>query len=219
MAEAQDGTTEDQGSTDMEIVETPSTMPSRSDSITTEAESLLAQLRAPRKSDLTEPRKIRQNVGTQTRKSKPSCNTDPASIGPAKRMREFPNEPFTVSAGNLFCSACRDEVSLKISTIRSHIKSNKHQCGQEAVARREAWERDIVDAPEDYNKQAHPAGETLPKAQRVFRVKVVKSFLRVGTPLNKLQYFRELLEEHAYKLADNCGMYDLIPFVMTDKVK
>ena len=92
MAEAQDVTTEDQGSTDMEIVETPSTMPLHSGSITTEAESLLARLRAPRKSGLTRPEKIRQNVGTRTRKSKPSCNTDPASISPAKRVREFPNE-------------------------------------------------------------------------------------------------------------------------------
>ena len=59
---------------------------------------------------------------------------------------------------------------------RSHIKSNKHQRGQEAVARREAREKDIVDTLKDYDKQAHPAGETLPKAQRVFRVEVVKSF-------------------------------------------
>ena len=219
MAEAQEVTTEDQGSTDMEIVETPSTMPSCSGNITTQAERLLARPRAPCKSDLTRPRKIRQNVGTRTQKSKPSCNTDPAGISPAKHVHQFPTEAFTVSAGKLFCSACREEVSLKTSIIRSHMKSNKHQREQEAVARREAQERGTVDALKDYDKQAHPTGETVPKAQRVFRVKVVKSFLRGSIPLNKKQYFHELLTEHAYKLANNRGTYDLIPFVMADEVK
>ena len=65
---------------------------------------------------------------------------------------------------------------------------------------------DIVDVLKDYDKQAHPAGETLPKAQSVFRVKVVKSSLQAGIPLNKSQYSCELLEQHAYKLVDNHGM-------------
>ena len=65
----------------------------------------------------------------------------------------------------------------------------------------------------------HPAGETLPEPQRVFIVKVVMSFLTAGVPLSKLQHFCEVWEEHAYNLADNRGMYDLIPFVMVDEVK
>ena len=71
----------------------------------------------------------------------------------------------------------------------------------------------------DYDRQVHPTGETLPEVQRVFRVKVVSSFLRAGVPLNKLQYFREVLQNHAYRLADNRGMYDLIPFVLADETK
>ena len=158
--------------------------------------SLLSQLRAPRRSDLTCPRKIQQNATKRTQKSKPSCSTDPASISPAERVREFPNEALTVSAGKLFCSACREEVSLKRSIIKSHIKSAKHQRGQTAVARKQAREKDIVEALKDYDKQLHPAGETLPDPQRVFRVKVVMSFLRAGAALSKLQYFREVLEKH-----------------------
>ena len=87
------------------------------------------------------------------------------------------------------------------------------------MARKEARERDIADALKDYDKTSHPAGETLPESQRVFRVKVLTSFLRAGIPLSKLHHFREVLEEHAYKLADNRGMHDLIPFVMADEVK
>ena len=85
--------------------------------------SLLSQLRAPRRSDLTCPRKIQQNATKRTQKSKPSCSTDPASISPAERVREFPNEALTVSAGKLFCSVCREEVSLK--GVSSNLTSNQ----------------------------------------------------------------------------------------------
>ena len=54
--------------------------------------SLLSQLRAPRRSDLTCTRKVRRNAAKCTRKSKRSCSTDSTSISPAERVREFPNE-------------------------------------------------------------------------------------------------------------------------------
>ena len=46
--------------------------------------------------------------------------------------------------------------------------------------------------------ESHPGGETLPTEQRVYRVKVVKSFLIAGVPLSKIECFRDFLEEHAY---------------------
>ena len=45
---------------------------------------------------------------------------------------------------------------------------------------------------------------------------MVTSFLKAGVPLSKLRYFREVLEQHAYKLADERGMFDLIPFVLAE---
>ncbi len=63
----------------------------------------------------------------------------------------------------------------------------------------------------------HSLGQTLPEAQRVFRVRVVKTFLKAGVPLHKLEDYREILEQHAYKLADKRGMNDLIPFVLEDE--
>ena len=61
---------------------------------------------------------------------------------------------------------------------------------------REARERDIAQALQAYDQQEHPSGETLPESQRVYRVKVVTSFLEAGVPLNKLHHFREILEQH-----------------------
>ena len=53
----------------------------------------------------------------------------------------------------------------------------------------------------------------------MFRVQVIRVFLRAGVPLSKLHHFREVLEQYAYKLPDRRGMYDLIPFVLLYKTK
>lgn len=73
-----------------------------------------------------------------------------------------------------------------------------------------------------YNDATHSKGETLPDEQRVYRVRVLKTFLRAGVPLAKLKYFRELLEEGAYRLTDPRHMLDIVPFVLAqerDQVK
>ena len=45
-------------------------------------------------------------------------------------------------------------------------------------------------------------------------MKVVSTFLRAGIPLSKLDTFRDLFEEGAYRLIDKRHMSDLVPFVL-----
>ena len=70
---------------------------------------------------------------------------------------------------------------------------------------------DIVKALQKYDKRVNPVGQTLPQEQRLYRIKVVMTFLKAGIPLNKLDIFRDLLEEKATRLTDT---YDLIPFIL-----
>ena len=56
-------------------------------------------------------------------------------------------------------------------------------------------------------------GETLHRDHKLWHEKVVTTFMRVGIPLAKIEHFIELLEECAYRLNNQCGMHDLIPFV------
>ena len=63
-------------------------------------------------------------------------------------------------------------------------------------------------------EQVHPVGESLPEAHKLWRVKVVTTFLKAGVPLGKV---RGLLEEHAYSLSDRRGMSDLIPFIQCEE--
>ena len=81
------------------------------------------------------------------------------------------------------------------------------------MEKKEARERDIVVALKRNDATVHPKGEMVPDAERVYRVKVVRTFLRAAVPLNKLDLFRDLLEEHAFRLTDRRHMSDIIPFI------
>lgn len=53
--------------------------------------------------------------------------------------------------------------------------------------------------------------------QRVYRLKVLKTFLCAAVPLSKLETFRDLLEENMFRLTDRRHMSDLVPFVVAQE--
>ena len=77
-------------------------------------------------------------------------------------------------------------------------------------------ERDIAHHFATYNEQEHLSGETLPSAVQVYRV---KTFLRAGVPLNKVDMFRELLEESGIRLAGRRSLSDLVPFIRQQEIQ
>ena len=129
-------------------------------------------------------------------------------------MDEFKGENLCVSSGKLFFNAYREEVNLKKSSVRNHIRSTKHKNGKAALNIKNKKERSIAEALQQHNNEVHPRGETLSIDQQVYRVKIVECFLRAAVPLNKLQHFRTLLEETGYRLTDRHHMSDLIPLVL-----
>ncbi len=66
------------------------------------------------------------------------------------------------------------------SVINLHIKSEKHSQGKACLQSMNKREQDIAMALQKYDEEVHPVGETLPAQQRVYRVKVVSSFLKAG---------------------------------------
>ena len=181
--------------------------------------SLLNRLRAPSQSELMRKRKVRVNrpPHTAARKKKPACSTDPKSVSVVQRVKEFSGEMLIDSAGKLFCSACREELSLKLSIVKNHVESAKHSRHKTLVKEKRSREQDIAQAFQMYEQKVHPAGESLPEAHKLWRVKVVTTFLKAGVPLGKVEMFRNLLEEHAYSLSDRRGMSDLIPFIQSEE--
>ena len=63
----------------------------------------------------------------------------------------------------------------------------------------------------------NPKGESLPDNQRVFRVKVVCTFLLAGVPSSKIPLFRELLEENGFRLTDQQRMTDIVSLILSQE--
>ena len=180
--------------------------------------SILSTLCQPTPADLARKRRILQNPSpVGKRRARGHGAFDPISVTPTQRVKNFPNESLTVSNKKLFCKACREEVGLKSSVVHNHVKSSKHKLGKERLAKKEATERDIAHVFKSVETEQHLRGETLPEDQRVYRVRVVRTFLRTATPLNKLPQFRGLLEENALRLTDKRQMADIVPFIFTQE--
>ena len=117
----------------------------------------------------------------------------------------------------MFCEAGREELSEKASIIKRHVDSEKHKSGVEKIAKKKKRDLTVLDAMKNYDKEVHPKGEMLSDNQRVFRVRVLKTFLKAGVPLQKMDDFRELLEEGGYRLTSIPNMRQLTPFVRKEE--
>lgn len=157
--------------------------------------SLLDRLKAPKASDLARKRRVQSNPPVGKKWSKKGRNSAfaPKSITPYDRVKEHPGEPLTVTTGTLFCSACREQISVKSQVIKLHIKSVKHQKGKERLKTNEKQQMDISKALQAYSLKQHPVGENLPESTRIYRVKVVTAFLKNGVPLSKVDGLRDIM--------------------------
>ena len=94
-----------------------------------------------------------------------------------------------------------------------YLKSAKHGSGVERLKSNEKKEQSIIKMLERYDKQVHPVGEKLPDSVRVHRIKVLTCFLKAGVPLNKMDCFRDLLQESSYRLSSSHHLAEMIPIV------
>ena len=178
--------------------------------------SLLSTLHCPTASELARKRKVNKPPTGQKR-SKGRTVGDPKSVSPNQRVREYPNESLKVSSNSLFCDACREPLCLKKSVIELHIKSVKHTKGKTRLLSKEIRERSICDMLKQYDSKVHPVGENLPTPVRVFQVKTVTAFLKSGVALNKLDCFRELLEETGFAMSSSQHLRELIPLILEEE--
>ena len=84
-----------------------------------------------------------------------------------------------MSGGKLFCLACREELNLKKNSVRNHLQSSKHS---DRKSKLELREQEISSGVAEAQQCVPTRGESLPMQQQVYRVKVVRSFLRAAVP-------------------------------------
>lgn len=143
---------------------------------------------------------------------------DPKGVKPLDRVWQYPGGQLVVPAGKLFCSACREEVSTKKSIIQwtctsSQLRSRKGRIGNVEAKN----EQSVVKALKCFDSHKEPVGEFLPDSSRVFRVKVVTSFLKVGISLSKLVSNMNY-SNHGYSLSSSTHLHQLLPFILHEEV-
>ena len=117
---------------------------------------LLIKLRTPPPSDLARKRKVRSVPPKGVKRGKGAVAADLKSVTPTDRVRDYPNELFSVSNKILFCSACREEIAMKKSVIDQRIKSVKHARGNKRLASKSKHDEDIIQALSHYDHEFHP---------------------------------------------------------------
>ena len=111
-----------------------------------EVASLLDRLRSPSPTDFARSRKIRSNQPPGPPRGKRTCRgalaSDPNgrySEATGERVPDRAAEPFTVCHGQLFCSACHEQLSLKRSIVKNHVESLKHRNSKDRLACGNNW--------------------------------------------------------------------------------
>lgn len=65
-----------------------------------------------------------------------------------------------------------------------------------------------------YDKESHPVGEKISDPVRVYRVRVVSTFMKSGMPIYKIDDLRSLLEESGFQLTGSQHLRELIPCIL-----
>lgn len=108
---------------------------------------LLNHLRQVPKAAANRKRKRVQNLH-RTIASVATLHAVPKSVSVSQRVKEYPDDPFAVSANKLFYNACREEGK---SVITLYVQSEKHSRGKVWLQSKNEHEQDIVMALQKYN--------------------------------------------------------------------
>ena len=74
---------------------------------------MLSILKAPKISSLARKRSQARNLPSGKRRCRGTSADEPKHIEPTQQIKEYKNEPFTVSSKKLFCKTCREEMNVK----------------------------------------------------------------------------------------------------------
>ena len=107
---------------DSPTISTSTSSSSFSDSTDSGVPSLLSRLRQVPLAIINRKIKVAQNLPSERKCHKArSRSNDPKRVTPEQRVKELFDEKLVVSAGKLFCTACKEEVALKKRTSVSRI--------------------------------------------------------------------------------------------------
>ena len=129
-------------------------------------------------------------------------------------------EPFANSAGMLFCTCCRETLSIHKSTVQRHCGAEQHLLAKEAKKGSTEKQQKIITSIESFKEKHSVSGLTnLSEREKLFRYDVVFDFMRSGDPLESIDQHRALLEKWAMKLTESTHLTQFIPIIELDELE
>ena len=116
---------------------------------------------------------------------------------------------------------CKEEKPNLKESLTRHVNTQKHIRRLRKLRGSEAAAADFkVDIAEFFKAHSSLKGSKLDPDKHRFRYQVVKSFLISGTPLNRVQFFKPVLERFGISVGDDSDLAaQYIPIVEAEEVK
>ena len=176
-----------------------------------------ADLKEPEKAEIARTRKVQRNQagGKKTVRGQ----KDP-KVSAYQRVRENRNEFLSVTSENMLrCDACKETISKKKSTVRTHMNSVKHNDAKRAIQNSKKRDQSLLTFLRRKDEEDNPKGETLPEDMRLFRFDLVEAFLSAGIPLSKIDHLRSFLEKYGHRLTAHGHSSQMIPSIIEKEKK
>lgn len=134
------------------------------------------------------------------------------------RSNEFIDEFLVVNKNNknkLFCEVCRVPISLKRHNCRRHIDSKSHRKNKQLMKERESNRENTKSFINEYINKNNIEQSFIDENTLNFRFNFIRSFLKSGIPLSKINSIRPMIEEYCpFKLTDSSHLRTFIPMVL-----
>ena len=169
--------------------------------------------------EIDRPRKVRKSSGSHSDKPfhKTNSKSEPKHIAITTRLQDqitvkyvdeltkakveydclVCEEGFICHLGQFWCGICKGEISMIKGTIQNHCASAKHRRHKATKAGKLKADATLAAHLAVNIEQSQAAGtKTVSMETQTWRVKVMKTFMRMGIPLDKIDDdMRELLED------------------------
>lgn len=128
----------------------------------------------------------RQHSARQTKESK---------VLITQRLREFPNQGLIESAGQLFCPPCKETIPNIKSSIEYHIRRQKRKTNLMKHRETNGDDAEIKELLSNhFTVNPDKTGTRTSAEVHVYRYRVIEKCMQSGTPLERIDMHRPLLE-------------------------
>ena len=146
--------------------------------------------------------KMKGPVGPRGRSNHPAM-TKESKVPISQRIAEFPEQGLVSSAGVLFCTPCKEQLPNIKSSISDHIGRKKHRDNFAKYVKKHADDDELKELlSEHFYDNPDQTGTSTSAATYLYRYRCVKTFMSSGTPLERLDRHRTLLQRAGFPLTD-----------------